>query len=179
MPEWSSSKNNKDRGNRALFIPPATSPFAWPFLSSCTFLAYGQIQGLFFFSSFFSLSGKGGRSCGGTCAGKAPCPSLSSSPQDTPRRRCSAGAGREGAVPSTPCQAEPSPTGTQLRAEGAGEKPLPPSQQAARSARLRVRRPHTQLRDSLRRSPQTSRSRGWETTGAGGPSLADMIYGDR
>lgn len=70
MPEWSSSKNNKDRSNRAPFIPPATSPCSViPCLSHLS-RSWAKPRGFFFFLFFlfFPRSGRGHRAAG-TCAG--------------------------------------------------------------------------------------------------------------
>lgn len=89
VPEWSSSKNNKDRSNRAPFIPPATSPCSViPCLSHLS-RSWAKPRGFFFFFSlFFSFLSpeQEGAPSGGAVCGAAPCP-----PRGMLRPRCAAG----------------------------------------------------------------------------------------
>lgn len=58
VPEWSRGEDNKERGNRAPFIPPSLPP-ARSLLPWCTFLAKGRFRG-FFFSSLLCSAREGG-----------------------------------------------------------------------------------------------------------------------
>lgn len=172
-------QEQQGRGQQSSLYPPCIFPLLGHSFPVAPFSLTGFSSSLFFF--LFSER-EGGKEWRGDVCGKGPVPFPASlpagcSPQPVPRLVAVPEGGQGGAVPGTPCQAEPS-SPARLSAPRRGEKPLSPSRRAARSACFSLPCPQTpprcHRRDSVRRAafgPTNPKEPGMGATGGGGPSF--------